>query len=340
MKRYLASLTLILYSLSGLAEHSSAVRLDQSILNRYQTKTSLSTTSEPPGLSQEIKTLYQKLANRSDQSMLGRLTYFSEYFLGKPYVLFPLGEGYPSRYDEMPRVRLDAFDCETYVDTVLALSLAKQPNAFKHCLDKIRYQDGHVSFTTRNHFTSRDWNQHNQKNGYLKDITTRLVDSNNQPVAKYASTTIDKKGWYRKLPLSFIRIQTLDMQVREKRLKALHAEGEQFKAEQVIVPYITLEQLTGKNGTHLLRQIPSGAIIEIVRPDWHLKSIIGTDLDISHLGFAFWKDNVLYFRQASSSKHQVIDVPLSDYLHELSKNPTIGGINIQIVKPSTPRAAC
>lgn len=102
-----------------------------------------------------------------------------------------------------------------------------------------------------------------------------------------------------------------------------------------MIPYIPLGQLINHQGqlnTYLLKQIPSGAIIEIVRPNWHLKEIIGTDLDISHLGFAFWKNNILYFRQASSTEHKVVDLPLLTYLNEASKNPTIGGINVQIIK--------
>ncbi len=341
MKRYLASLTLTLCCLSGLTHASSAPHLDKSILNHYTTATITPPTPSTKGsLISTLNELYAKLNPHSKHSMLDRLAYFSAFFLEKPYVLFPLGEGHPSEYDEMPRARLDSFDCETYVDTVLALSFAKNPQAFEHCLDTIRYEKGAVSFTTRNHFTSLDWNQHNQENGYLEDITTRLLDRKHHPVAKYATTVINKKGWYEKLPLSFIRIPNLNFEERQKRLNKLHAEGKRFQAQKVKLAYIPLKTLLGKDGAFLQQQIPSGAIIEIVRPHWALQAIIGTDLDVSHLGFAFWKDHTLYFRQASSVAHQVIDTPLLEYLKALSKNPTIGGINIQIIKVKTPLNQC
>nr|WP_277619301.1 N-acetylmuramoyl-L-alanine amidase-like domain-containing protein [Legionella norrlandica] len=82
--------------------------------------------------------------------------------------------------------------------------------------------------------------------------------------------------------------------------------------------------------------MPNGAIIEIVRPNWDLRKEIGTALNISHLGFAIWINDKLYFRQASSQYGKVIDVPLIDYLDKARSSPTIKGINIQVVLPTKP----
>ena len=82
---------------------------------------------------------------------------------------------------------------------------------------------------------------------------------------------------------------------------------------------------------YFFQQIPNAAIIEIVRPNWDLTKEIGTHLNVSHIGFAIWKNKTLYFRQASSIHHQVIDTPLTSYLYDALKNSeTIKGINIQI----------
>ena len=85
----------------------------------------------------------------------------------------------------------------------------------------------------------------------------------------------------------------------------------------------------------LFKQIPDGAIIEIVRPNWDLTQTIGTHLDISHIGFVFWKHQALYFRQASSIYKKVVDVPFVDYLSQALKSSTIKGINIQMITTKT-----
>ncbi len=341
--RHLSYLLLSMVVSLGFAEPHGLLHLDKSILKHYQSTTSTKTIQQHQSIDEEVNQLYQHLPQQSGSTTVSRLNYFSQYYLNSPYILFPLGEGHPSQYDEMPRARLDGFDCQTYVDTVLALTLANNLNHFKKCLDKVRYHNGSVSFVTRNHFTSLDWNKNNQANGYLEDITHTMTDQKKHPIVQYASTEIDKASWYQKLPLARIRVSSLTAEKQIKRLKTLHIAGKKFKPEHAIVPYIPLNQLIDKKGQprlYFLKQIPSGAIIEIVRPHWQLKNIIGTDLDISHLGFAFWKNNVLYFRQASSNAHKVIDIPLVTYLNEASKNPTIGGINIQIIQAKTPLQSC
>ena len=102
------------------------------------------------------------------------------------------------------------------------------------------------------------------------------------------------------------------------------------------IPYIPLSVLfdnAGQANMHLFKQIPNAGIIEIVRPNWDLTKQIGTHLNVSHLGFAIWINNVIFFREASSEHHQIIDVPLIDYLRAAQKSPTIKGINIQIALP-------
>ena len=342
MMRYLSFILLSTWIHLGLAGPQSPAHLDKSILQQYQTTTLPTSALQQQSIDKEITQLYKDMP-QENRTTSNRLYYFSQHYLNAPYILFPLGEGHPSEYDEMPRIRLDGFDCQTYVDTVLALTLADNSTHFKQCLDKLRYREGVVSFITRNHFTSLDWNRNNQLNGYLEDITPSIVDEKKRAVAQYTATEIDKASWYQKLPLARIRVFSLTPKQQATRLENLHAAGQHFKPEHTTLPYIPINQLItpkGQLNSTISKQIPSGAIIEIVRPNWHLKDIIGTDLDISHVGFVFWKNHTLYFRQASSSAHKVIDIPLLNYLNEALKNPTIGGINIQKIKTKTPRPTC
>lgn len=287
-----------------------------------------------------IRQLYHTLAAKPTP-MATRLDTISQRFLNQPYENNALGEGPGTRYDTYPLYRVDAFDCETYVDTVVALALAPEFKHFTQCIKQIRYADGNVSFMTRNHFASLDWNLNNQRTGLLKDITTTLTNQKGEPAALFAETLINKPAWYQKLPADRIRLPHASPEKQAKRLTALRQEGKKFKAEHVSTPYIPLTALfnaEGEPNLDLFDQIPNGAIIEIVRPNWDLVKQTGTHLNISHMGFVFRKNGELRFRHASLLKKQVSDMSLIQYLAETRTSPTIRGINIQIIVPETPSA--
>lgn len=286
-----------------------------------------------------ISKLYHSLNQRQKFDMRERLQFISRQFLGKPYLIGALGEGKGARFDQEPRYRTDAFDCDTFVTTVLALALAKTENDFPQCMSRIRYKNGKVDYLSRNHFTSVDWNSDNQKQGYLKDITLLIKNKNNQPIAKIAKTLIDKPSWYAHRSTRDIRINPSDTQEQLKRLIELKYKGSKLAKTLSLLPYLPLTELfnsQGKANEFIFAQIPDAAIVEIVRPNWNLREKIGTNLNVSHLGFVFWKNGIPYFREASSQYNQVIDVSLIDYLHEALNSESIRGINIQIVLPKKP----
>jgi hypothetical protein len=102
---------------------------------------------------------------------------FSSRHMGAPYVVDPLGEG--KGPDKDPVVREDAFDCMTFVETVLARTLGID-------LQSIRYKDGRVDYLTRNHFVSLDWLKNNA--GLVEAADFGL------PV-RVKKTVIDKAKW-------------------------------------------------------------------------------------------------------------------------------------------------
>jgi hypothetical protein len=290
---------------------------------------------------QAIKQLYQRLHLHADASMPERLALISHAFVGKPYLLGALGEGKEGYYDQRPLYRSDAFDCETYVDTVLALAFANNLPQFKQCINYVRYKNGHVDYVDRNHFTCLDWNKNNQKQGVLTDITSLIKNEKHQSVALVAHAMINKSAWYQHTSANSIHLSSQQVSQIPKRLSQLQQEGRGFKTVRSDIAYIPLTALfdkAGKANQYLFQQIPNGAIIEIIRPNWDLSQAIGTHLNVSHLGFAFWKHHTLYFRNASSSKNAVVDVELISYLLEARKSPTIKGINIQRVVLKEPRA--
>lgn len=279
-----------------------------------------------------ISSLFQQQLNAQNQPIAQRLFDVSNGFLSKPYCLGALGEGLQGQYDQYPLYRTDAFDCLTFVETVLAISLAHNLESFKQRIKKIRYRKGNVSFISRNHFTDLDWNKNNQKEGILTDITLKFHDEKHQRVAQWAHAKIDKPSWYQHFSMSRIRLIGLSVGEQRRRLIRLKHRGQQLHSEDSSIPYIPLTVLfdeEGKPNQYVFKQIPDGSIIEIIRPNWDLTESIGTHLNVSHLGFAFWQKGILIFRNASSSQGAVVDQPLIEYLQLARQSPTIKGINIQ-----------
>jgi hypothetical protein len=244
----------------------------------------------------------------------------SDRFLGKPYLLGALGEGNNGDFDQRPIYRDDRFDCQTLVSTVLAVLNSNSPEELEKNIIKINYQNDQVSFLTRNHFTNLDWNVKNQKNGFLCDVTDKIIDREKHPVFLTSKTIINKKAW---------------LQKRLARNSELMRLAKQEKPQLSIINYLPWKKLfpDGTPDFYLFNQIPTPSIIEIVRPNWNLEKKIGTRLDVSHLGIVFRRDNQLIFREASSLEKKVIDLPLIEYLASLKENPTIGGINVEMITP-------
>ncbi len=293
-----------------------------------------------PDISQKkyIQT-YQHLVSAPIQPMPMRLAWLSKQLLSSPYELFVLGDGAQDPIDQCPIYRLDAFDCETFVTTVLALALSETQAGFEQCLRAIRYQSGKVGFITRNHFTSIDWNRENQRHGRIKDITQTLVDAQHRPVVHWSKTWIDKASWFNQSSINRVRLLRPEQASKLNHLEMLKQQTQALPkvlAKLAFIPLTVLFDEKGSPNLSLFNQIPNGAIIEIVRPNWALKDKIGTNLDVSHLGFAFRHDNQLWFRNASSQLKRVVDEPLMTYLSKMRVSPSIKGINIQVVVPSKP----
>lgn len=103
---------------------------------------------------------------------------FSRTYVGTRYLNDPLGE--EKLPDKDPLIRFDAFDCTTFVETVLAGGDVDK-------LTDIRYKKGEVDFLNRNHFIETDWLQNNS------DLVENV--SNAYGKVSVRTVTIDKQNW-------------------------------------------------------------------------------------------------------------------------------------------------
>jgi D-alanyl-D-alanine carboxypeptidase/D-alanyl-D-alanine-endopeptidase (penicillin-binding protein 4) len=115
---------------------------------------------------QEIAALLREL--RGDTSLGERLRHAARLLRGRPYVENPLGGGPTQR--EVLTLSLAGFDCVTYVETVLALALARSARDVRRWLRRIRYDNGRVTWHARHHYMV-EWIRANVRQGLLTDLT-------------------------------------------------------------------------------------------------------------------------------------------------------------------------
>lgn len=290
---------------------------------------------DPHQYEENIKYVYQHVLKTV--LVQKRIEKASEYFLGTRYLNGALGEGSDGIFDKSPLFRTDAFDCMTYVSTILALAYSQNFPEFLNTLKKIQYRNAHVSFFTRHHFTEVDWNVDNEKQGFLVDITKQV--SNEYHLAK---ALIDKPRWFEHQSIASVKCFTYpSSQAATYLVLQLHDHAIKERVVLACTSYIPLTELIKNEGESLLvndkilERIPSGSVIEIVDKTRDFKEKIGTDLNIAHMGFVIRTSHGILFRHASKVYQQVIDIPLSQYLkrcYELSSCPEKVGIHIEGVK--------
>jgi hypothetical protein len=207
-----------------------------------------------------------------------RIEALSKLFLGVPYGTYPLGDG--SGVEPGPRWNTSAVDCQTYVETVLALANARNIAEAHQILDDIRYS-GPPSFDNRNHFTEAQWLPANLRKGYLAEETARV-----DPKAPSATLSLRKSEW--------TKVPNL------KRLASANIPDGDYK-----VRYVPLGEVLQH-----AKSIAPGSVVMIVREKDPNRVV-----RISHMGLVVKTPQGLAVRHASiGSEHAVIEEPLAAFV--------------------------
>jgi hypothetical protein len=108
----------------------------------------------------------------SEPDLQKRIVTLARKNLAQPYQLYLLGESPFEMIDNEPVYCLDRSDCVVFAEHTLAMALTRSWPEFLAILQRIRYDGGHISVLTRNHYTEADWNR---KNAWLvRDITDEI----------------------------------------------------------------------------------------------------------------------------------------------------------------------
>jgi hypothetical protein len=207
----------------------------------------------------------------------------------------------------------------------MALALSRGVDEFEIHQDKIRYEDGEVDYLKRNHFTDLQWIPENVQNGYMDEINTEIVSLRE---LKIAEAVINFPAWIRSHKIEQIVIPEASVEFKQDRLEELKNLSSNYKSEVASLTYIPIVDLIIRPWT--LDKIPSGTVVNFVRPNWDLTEAAGTHQNISHQGFLFNVGNVLYLRHASTSG-KVEQLPFIDNLKKFENHPTLKGIHLMRV---------
>jgi hypothetical protein len=237
-----------------------------------------------------------------------RLEAISRQLLGVPYQLGPLGEEAPPDVD--PRFRLDAFDCTTYVETVLALSLAgadaasgddEREQAARRWLDSIRYSNATPSFESRRHLIDAQWIPELVASGLLRDVTREIGGG----ATRTASIRLRRDVWE-----------------RSSLARDLGLAWSAVPPGPHPLPYLPWRLLERDD---VRAALPKAAVLSL---------IASADADVptlvSHQALLLRVENGLLVRHATSRRGSVIEEPLELFLsrsHGRRSRPVLG-INV------------
>lgn len=209
------------------------------------------------------------------------------FFEGKPYV----GGTLEQKGEESLVLNLDAFDCFTFNENVLALAFTLQQGGgledYKHNLQALRYRGGVIDgYPSRLHYTV-DWAYDNVSQGFLKDVTAEI---GGVPYEKTINFMTANRHYYDALKeddAAWSRMKQIETAINERSYS-----------------YIPKEKVAA-----LEAGIQDGDFIAITT------KVEG--LDVSHVGLAVRGEDGRVYMLHAGLKHkrvEVTDTPLADYL--------------------------
>jgi len=239
-----------------------------------------------------------KAVNLSQKSISEKLEFYSRRSKGAPYLLFCLGEGPSSAYDADPLMDFSRFDCMTFCEHMLALSISNNYRETFKNLQKIRYKGGEINILKRNHFAVADWLPNNR--WLLYNASEELGNNFCTKMTK----TIDRNAFFEKLGIP------------RENLSKVQA------SQTLAVKYIPKNHLLS-----IADKLKGGEIVCILT---YKPGIFST-----HMGLIVrdsW--NNLIFRHASSLEKysQVMDIKFSELVDNLNNTESAAGILFMKVK--------
>lgn len=242
-----------------------------------------------------------KKAALSDSAIGSIVHHVGKQLLNTPYV----GGLLDKPETENLVVDLSRFDCVTYLESVVALSITIQKGKtsfedFCHELKFIRYRNGVINgYASRLHYFS-EWIHNNEQKGILEDITATI---GGKPFVKKIHVMTTNRVNYPHLNDCI-------------SLNAIKQAEERLSSIQKL--YLPKEDLL-----HTPHKINDGDLIAITT------TIDG--LDVAHVGIAVHVNSKLHLMHASTRKEKV-EISEASLFEMLRNNSTFTGIMVARLK--------
>ena len=266
---------------------------------RYQTSDSL----------RVVRLLDEAARQPADANLI---LFFAHQLEGTPYEAATLeGDG-----EEQLVVNLRAFDCTTFVETVMALVLTARSGSllwddFVYHLTLLRYREGRISgYASRNHYFSQ-WVENGAGLGLMSELSESPLFRSRPLRLSFMSRHPNSYSALKGQPEA-------QRQIRERE-QAVLADSVFF------LPKASLLQ-----GREALSFIRDGDVLALV------SDVDG--LDVSHMGLAEWgSDGRLHLLHASSRAGRVMhdSVPLADYMKGQSRQAGVRVVRMRTTGEAT-----
>lgn len=236
--------------------------------------------------------VYLKFLSATEPDLRKRILHLARKNIGQPYEIYLLGEMPFEPYDPQPIYCLGKSDCLVFTEHTYAMALSHNWPSFMKLLQRIRYRDGRLGVTTRNHYTEADWNT---SNGWLvEDLTAKLAGDK----AVKFSEKIDRAKFFKnryKL--------TVDVPVE--------------KHDDIYLPYSAIERAKS--------QLQDGDFVNIVRAtvkkDAPPNEIFGGSAFVGHVGLIGHGPNG-EVHMIHSTEPRVREEPIEQYIARSTKDNT------------------
>lgn len=263
-------------------------------------------TAPPPAPAAEPAALETLAREVRELPLPERIAAVSHALLGAPYLTDPIGEGVAPDLD--PPVRYDAFDCLTFVEEVLALTLPADPADAVIVRNALRYGGREVAYANRRHFMELQWIPEAVRGGWLIETTASYG------ATQHLEQTVTASTW----------------EAWPDRVRFAMADHE------LPVGPMQLEVLPLDAAIRAAQRIKPGSLIMTVR-----SPRAGVPIWISHVGFVLAGPRAV-FRHASrmGNPRRVRDHDLAWYLEHQRESASWPVLGVAIFEPQdTPHSA-
>lgn len=244
-----------------------------------------------------IEEVIAQIKNESFNTKGDMIIAIAKHFIGAEYVGGTLERG----CEEPLFISCTKVDCTTFVELVLsiAMTIEKNDSSFTEVcknLERVRYREGvRNGYESRLHYISW-WIDDNARLGILEDVTACTYSQKQRLNINFMSTHPQSYPLIKENPRLRRSIEELEVPYRG-----------------IEVDYIPKQELhRGEDEIGIL----NGDIVALAT------NVEG--LDVSHIGFAFWKNGRLHLLHASSKEDKVIMDPITLYDYQKNKRTHIG----------------